>query len=136
MSARLSSARPRLHGWTAAQWFCLIAGGLLLVRGASVLLMGESFGTPGEGWHAAFHLASGLVLVIASRNASVAYPVVGAFVLVYGIITVAGTVDGHDAFGVLPIDTRDNVIHFIYVALALGVLALDRRVLPVGSGAH
>ena len=127
MSAYLSSVRPRFHGWTATQWFCLIAGGLLVVRGASVLLMGESFGTPGEGWHAAFHLASGLVLVIASRNASVAYPVVAAFAFVYGLVAVAGTIDGHDAFGVVPIDTRDNVIHFAYVAFALGTLAADRR---------
>jgi len=28
---------------------------------------------------------------------------------------------------VVPIDTRDNVIHFAYVAFALGTLAADRR---------
>jgi hypothetical protein len=62
----------------------------------------------------------------ASPNARLVRPAVAAFALVYGIVAVAGIVDGHDAFGVIPIDTRDNVIHSIYVALALGALAADR----------
>jgi len=110
----------------------MIGGALLVVRGSTVLLGGPSFGTPGEGWHALFHLVAGLLLLPASVNARVARPAVAVFALVYGIVALAGIVDMHDAFGVIPIDTRDNVIHSIYVALALGALAADR--LRTGMG--
>src|SRR4051812_45326207 len=105
---------------TVTQWFCMLAGALLLVRGTTVLLGNPSFGTPGEGWHAIFHLVAGLLLLPASLNARLARPAVAAFALVYGLVAIWGIVDGHDAFGVIPIDTRDNVIHSVYVALALG----------------
>src|SRR4051794_32437174 len=125
MSNPLSSVRARLGTRTVTQWFCLLAGALLVIRGISVLLPGVSFETPGEGWHAMFHLVSGLALLVAYRSPSLAYPAVAAFALVYGVIAVVGSVDGHDAFGVIPIDTRDNVIHSPYVALAAGGLGTD-----------
>jgi hypothetical protein len=111
------------HNRTATQWFCLLGGGLLVIRGVSVLVSGPSFDLPGEGWHASFHLVSGIVLLLASRRASLAYPVVVGFALVYGFVAVVGTVDGNEALGVIPIDTRDNVIHAVYVAIALAAIA-------------
>ena len=122
----LSSAGGLARTRTNTQWFCLLAGGLLLVRGVSVLVTGPSFGMPGEGWHAMFHLLSGALLLAAYRSPSVAYPAVAAFALAYGLIVAVGVINGHEAFGLIPIDTRDNVLHSAYVAAALAVLATDR----------
>src|SRR5262245_19502866 len=97
------------HRRTAVQWFCLLAGALLVVRGVIVLVTGPAFDTPGEGWHATFHLVSGIVLLSVFRNPELAYRVVIGFALVYGFVAVGGSLDGNDFLGVIPIDTRDNV---------------------------
>jgi hypothetical protein len=125
MSLSTSSVRARMGRRSFTQWFCLLAGALLLVRGLTVL-PGASFDTPGEGWHAMFHLVSGVALLIAGRTPSLAYSAVAVFAFVYGVVAIAGSLDGHDAFGVIPIDTRDNVIHSAYVAVALGMLTTER----------
>jgi hypothetical protein len=114
-----------LHNRTVPQWFCLLAGVVLLIRGVSVFVTGPGFELPGEGWHATFHLASGAVLMAAAFGTpALAYRVVVGFALAYGFVAVVGAVDGQDVLGVIPVDTRDNVVHGVYVALALAVIAL------------
>jgi hypothetical protein len=116
--------RDRVRGRSGAELFCLLAGGLLVLRGLSVLVTGVSFGMPGEGWHAMFHLVSGALLLLGARGPQLAYRFVLGFAFAYGLVAIAGIVDGNDVFGVIPIDARDNIIHTAYVAVALVVVAL------------
>src|SRR5438128_12622218 len=49
--------------WTVAQWFCALVRALLVIRGVSVFVTGPSFGLPGAGGPAGFHLRRGAVLL-------------------------------------------------------------------------
>jgi len=119
-----------------AQWFCLIGGGLLILRGTVGVAIDPDFGAPGEGWHQLFHLASGVALLVASTQAGPALVLTLAFAASYGAVTIAGLVDGEDVAGVLPVETSDNRIHTLYTlgSLAVGIAALIRaRPTPGGS---
>lgn len=111
---------------TIAQWFCLVGGGLLILRGTVGVALDPEFGAPGEGWHQAFHLASGVALVAASRRAAPALALTLAFAATYAAVTIAGLADGQDVAGVLPVETSDNRIHsaFTLGSLAVGIAAL------------
>jgi hypothetical protein len=112
-----------------AQWFCLIFGSLLILRGTVGVAMDPEFGTPGEGWHQAFHLASGVALVAVWTRERLALAATFAFAATYGVIMVAGIVDGSDVLGVIPVEASDNRVHtaFTLGSLAFGVAALVRR---------
>jgi hypothetical protein len=129
----LTSALRRIQ-WperTFAQWFCLIGGAVLVVRGTSVLLTGPAFALPGEGWHATFHVVSGALLLAVHSRRSLAYAATAAFALAYGIVAIVGILDGHDVLGVIPVGTRDNLVHSVYVVIPLVVLAFGpARSLP------
>jgi hypothetical protein len=116
--------------WTVAQWFCVLVGALLVIRGISVLVAGPSFGRPGAGWHASFHLLSGAGLIAAHVRRRLAYRAAIAFAIAYGTVTVAGIVNGQNVFGVIPVGTRDNIIHGAYVAVTLLVIALGPDRMP------
>ena len=120
----------RWRGWTVAQWFCVLVGALLVIRGISVLVTGPSFGLPGAGWHASFHLLSGALLIAAHVRRTLAYRAAIGFAVAYGTVTVAGILNGHNAFGVIPVGTRDNIIHAAYVAVTLLVIALGPERMP------
>jgi hypothetical protein len=49
---------------------------------------------------------------------------------VYLAMAVIGMIDGHDLFGVVPIDPADNVLHLLLGAagLAAGLLSRPRRI--------
>ena len=133
------SQRPRDTGWrqwTVAQWFCALVGALLVIRGVSVLVRGPSFGLPGAGWHAGFHLISGVLLMAALGRRALAYRVAVGFAVAYGTVTVAGIVSGRDVFGLIPVGTRENVIHAAYVAVTLVVVALGPERMPPARGRH
>ena len=120
--------RPsRLRTRTAAQWFCLIVGVLLALRGTQQLIAGAHFGTPGEGWRASQQLLTALLLLVGQRTARGARLVLIPFALFYSVLAIVGDINGHEAFGLLPVDTRDKVIHPIYAALALLLLAAGWR---------
>ncbi len=117
---------------TPAQWYCLLAGLSLLLAGVLGFLANSSFDTGDDvqggsfigfevnAIHNLIHVASGLVLVGASRARRSARTVAIAFGLVYGIVAIIGLVDGRDVLGLIPINSADNVLH---IALAgLGVL--------------
>jgi len=120
-------------GRTPAQWYCLIAGLLLLLVGVLGFISDSQFDT-GEGIdgdlflglevngiHNLIHVASGLVLLAASPRRSSARAVAIAFGAVYGVVAIIGLVDGSDVLGLFPVNPADNVLH---VALsALGILA-------------
>jgi hypothetical protein len=121
-------AQPsRLRDRTAAQWFCLIVGVLLALRGVQQLAAGAHFGSPGEGWRASQQLLTALLLLFAQRTERGARLVLIPFALFYAVLAIVGDINGREAFGLLPVDARDKVIHPIYAVLALLLLALGWR---------
>ena len=121
-------ARPsRFRARTGAQWFCLVVGVLLALRGTQQLIAGAHFGAPGEGWRASQQLLTALLLLVGQRTARGARLVLIPFALFYTVLAIVGDINGHEAFGLLPVDTRDKVIHPIYAALALLLLAAGWR---------
>jgi len=122
----------RSRSW--AQWFCLLGGAALLVRGTIGVALDPVFEAPGEGWHQLFHLSSGAVLLVASRQACSALALTLGFALVYAGIALAGIVDGQDVAGVIPIETSDNRLHTLLTLGALGAgLATLLRARPLLS---
>ena len=120
--------RPsRLRARTAAQWFCLIVGILLALRGIQQLAAGAHFSAPGEGWRATQQLLTALLLLLGQRTERGARLVLIPFAAFYAVLAIVGDINGHEAFGLLPVDTRDKVIHPIYAALALLLLAAGWR---------
>ena len=114
-------------GRSIAQWFCLIGGALLIVRGSVGVALDPEFGAPGEGWHQLFHLLSGVALVAVSSRARPALVATLAFAMTYGLVTIAGLADGADVAGILPVETSDNRIHTLFTvgSLAIGIATLS-----------
>jgi hypothetical protein len=90
-------------------------------------VVGASFSTPGEGWRGAQQLLTGILLMLAQRNRLVAYRALIPFAISYAVLAVVGDINGHEAFGLLPVDARDKVIHPLYAVLALLILGLGAR---------
>lgn len=124
---RALGATGRLCGRTAAQWYCLVAGILLAVRGAQQLIVGASFAMPGDGWRASQQLLAGTLLLLAGRNRVAAYRVLIPFAIFYSLLSVVGDTNGHEAFGLLPVDGRDLFAHPLYAVVALLILARGAR---------
>ena len=126
---------------TPAQWYCLLGGAALLLAGIFGFIADSSFDT-GDGVdggsflgfevnaiHNIIHLASGLVLLAASRTRSLARSVAIGFGLVYGLVAVIGLIDGSDVLGLIPINSADNVLHVALAALGIitGLMSRDDR---------
>ncbi len=118
---------------TPAQWYCLLAGAALLLVGLLGFIADAAFDTRNDvqgssflgfevnGIHNLVHVASGAVLLFASRRRDTARAVAIAFGLVYGLVAVIGLIDGEDVLTLIPVNSADNVLH---VALALlGIIA-------------
>jgi len=147
-STHRSAARD--DGRTPAQWYCLIAGLLLLLAGIFGLISDSDFdtgdGVDGDlflgfevnGIHNLIHIASGVVLLAASRKRASARAVALAFGAVYGVVAIIGLVDGSDVLGLFPINPADNVLHVALSALGLIAGAIssgdDRRRDALDSG--
>jgi hypothetical protein len=112
-----------------AQWFCLLGGALLLLRGTVGVALDPEFGAPGEGWHQLFHLVSGVALLGASRDAGPAVALTLGFAAVYSAVLIVGVVDGSDVAGVVPIETSDNLVHtgLTLAALVAGLGTLLKK---------
>src|SRR5437899_2417034 len=123
---RLSTSAWR-RGRTAAQWFCLIVGILLVLRGVQQLIGGPSFASPGDGWRASQQVLTAIVLLLAQRNRTLSYWALIPFATYYTTVSIVGDINGHEAFGLLPVDTRDLVVHPIYAASSLLILGLGAR---------
>jgi hypothetical protein len=132
------------RGRSAAQWFCLIVGGTLVVVGLLGFLAEATFDTssgsdPGavdgenfilfevNGWHNVVHVLSGAFLLAMSGRHRTARTAALAFGGIYAVVTVIGLIDGHDVLGVLPVNPADNVLHILLTVTALAVgLVSDR----------
>jgi Domain of unknown function (DUF4383) len=134
-------------GRSPAQWFCLVVGALLVLIGLLGFFVEAKFdtsvgGDPGQidgenflffevnGWHNLVHLLSGAVLLFAAFRHAAARTAAIVFGMVYLAMAVIGMIDGHDLFGVVPIDPADNVLHLLLGAagLAAGLLSRPRRI--------
>jgi hypothetical protein len=134
----------RNSGRSAAQWFCLIIGGTLVVVGLLGFLAEATFDTsagsdPGaldgenfilfevNGWHNVVHILSGAFLLALAGKHRTARTAALAFGAIYAVVTVIGLVDGHDVLGLIPINPADNVLHILLTVTALLVgLVSDR----------
>jgi hypothetical protein len=124
---------------TPAQWYCLLAGLALLLAGIFGFIADASFDTGDDlqggsfigfevnAIHNLIHLASGLVLLAASRRRGLARSVAIGFGLVYGLVAVIGLIDGSDVLGLIPINSADNVLHVALAALGIisGLISRD-----------
>ena len=127
-SPRRGGAGTDRHGRSAAQWFCLVGGTLLLLRGGIGVLLDPVFESPGEGWHQLIHMSSGAILLVACRGAAPALAAALAFGVFYAGVAVIGFVDGAEVAGIIPVQSADNGLHTILTLSALGTgLASLRR---------
>jgi Domain of unknown function (DUF4383) len=143
----------RHRGRSAAQWFCLIIGGTLVLVGLFGFLAEATFDTsagsdPGavdgenfilfevNGWHNVVHILSGAFLLALSGKHRTARTAALAFGAIYAVVTVIGLVDGHDVLGLIPVNPADNVLHILLTIAALAVgLVSDRDRSGVRPGA-
>ena len=149
-----STANRERDEKSAAQWFCLVVGATLVVMGLLGFLAETKFdtssgGDPGaldgekfllfevNGWHNVVHLASGLFLLALMRKHSTAKTAALSFGAIYAVVTVIGLIDGHDVFGIIPINPADNVLHILLTvaALAAGLVSTQDRVAPARARA-
>src|SRR4051794_12607526 len=121
--------------FTPAQVFAAVVGVLLTASGAFGFAVDSAFdtgsGVDGEkflglevnGWHNLVHLATGLLLLVGCGSRSSARGVCRIFGIAYIVVTIAGIAGGGDAFGLIPINPADNVLHG---ALGIGALLASR----------
>ena len=114
-------------GRSPAQWFCLIGGAALIVRGALGVAFDPSFGTPGEGWHQLIHFSSGVILLASSGRATWAVATALAFGTVYAGVAVVGILNGQDVVGLIGVQASDNTIHTLLALGSLGAGAASLR---------
>jgi Domain of unknown function (DUF4383) len=146
-ASRATGDRTGSRDRSTAQWYCLIVGATLLLVGALGFLAEAKFdtssgGDPGSvdgedflifevnGWHNVVHILSGVFLLLMSSRHARARTGAIAFGAIYSVVTIIGLIDGHDLFGIVPVDPADNVLHLVLAgsALAVGLLSdRDRR---------
>ena len=135
-----------------AQYYAAIVGVLLVAAGSVGFAVDSAFDTGADvmgqkllglevnGWHNLVHLATGLLLLAGCGSRSSARAVCRIFGISYLVVTVAGIAGGNDAFGLIPINPPDDVLHALLAVGALlashlskerrDALARDRVVLP------
>jgi hypothetical protein len=109
-----------------ARWYAIVVGAFLAIRALSTLVAGASFATPGDGWRAVFQLfvAAALLLALSTRFSTARTDF--AVGVLYVLVTVLGLVDGHDVLGVIPVDSRDKVVHPLIAVSGLAVGLRER----------
>jgi hypothetical protein len=133
-----------------AELFDMAFGPVLLLIGVVGFIASATFDTDRgsdliifevNAWHNLVHIASGLFLLwgaVGGRRRARLTAL--AFGVVYGLVTLVGWIDGHDVFGLFPVDTADNVLHTVLSAAAIvcGVLTskptLDERLHMTSPG--
>jgi Domain of unknown function (DUF4383) len=111
---------------TPARCYCVGIGLFLLIRGGSTLASGAGFGLPGDGWRAMFQLVLGAVLLVATARHTTARNAVIAVGLVYAAQTLLG-IHMRDLLGIIPVDSRDHIVHPAIAILALMAAVTTRR---------
>jgi hypothetical protein len=141
-----------------AQVFALVVGLVLVAVGAIGFAADSSFHTGDDvmghkllglevnGWHNLVHIATGLLLLAGTGSRGAARGVCRLFGLAYLVVTIAGIAGGSDAFGLIPINAPDDVLHGVLAVLALfaahrskerrDALARDRVLVSIGGEAR
>ncbi len=127
------ATRAVIKGRTPAQWFCLLSGAVLFVRGiVGFFAIDASFDLPGEGWHNLFHLGSGVLLFLVASDPAFAKAAAIGYGVIYIGLAIAGIVDGEDALGVFPVRTETHVLHSVIGAASV-LAGLLSRGAPIGA---
>ena len=127
MAAHAGTRGSVAKGRSAAQWFCLIGGAALLVRGTVGVVLDPVFESPGEGWHQLIHLGSGVALLVTASTPRWATAAALAFGLFYAAVAVVGFADGRDVASVIPVEGGDNLLHTVLTVTSLGAGLLSLR---------
>jgi hypothetical protein len=116
---------------TFAQWYCVVAGGTLLLAGVLGFAADGAFDTGSSidgdnlivfevnGWHNLVHIGSGLLLLAAANYRPTAKTVAYVFGAVYGFVALWGLVDGDEVFNLFPVNPADNLLHIFLAAAAI-----------------
>ena len=126
------------RGRTPAQWFCLIGGAVLLLRGVvGFVALDSSFSTPGEGWHHLIHLVSGVVLIALARETGIARAAALGFGIFYTGLAVIGIADGDTVLGLIAADVADKTFHTLLglASLGAGIVSPPQRTTAPAAGA-
>jgi hypothetical protein len=124
-----------------AQNYALVIGAALTIAGIVGFFYSSSFGKPGHtdavlgvldvnGWHNLVHLLTGLAGLAVARSYSGARRYAIWFGALYAAIAIYGFAlgDGESIFGIVPVNSEDNVLHSL---LALAGLAAGLGTSPV-----
>lgn len=128
----VETTRPqRYPSWRATHWYCLLVAAFFLIRAGSTLAAGASFDRPGDGWRSILQLVFALVLLaglagpdLGGRGpARLAVAVTG---LVYAGLSVLELFNGSVVLGVVPVDSRDRIVHPVLAIVAAACVAASR----------
>jgi hypothetical protein len=118
-------------GWVGVvhtpRWYCVAVGIFLAVRALSTLAAGAKFDLPGDGRRAMWQLVLVAVLVIGIAWPRATWHAVVAVGVVYAVATGLEAFHHADLFGVVPVDTRDRIVHPMLAILAAASLLLGMR---------
>jgi hypothetical protein len=126
-----------MQGRSAPQLFALIVGASLVAGGVLGFFYNASFATGDatltdrdavlgvldvNGWHNVVHLASGALGLALAGSFGGARAYAGGFGLVYLVVAILGLAvgDGESLFGLLPVNTGDNLLHLLIGVAGLG----------------
>jgi hypothetical protein len=124
---QLAATASRLvHATTPARCYCVGIGLFLLIRGGSTVTGGAGYGLPGDGWRAILQLLIATLLLAATTRRSTARNAVIVVGLIYAAQTLLG-IHMHDILGIIPVDSRDRIVHPAIVMLALIAAVTTRR---------
>jgi hypothetical protein len=122
----LATASRLAHATTPARRYCLGIGLFLLIRGGSTLTGGAGYGLPGDGWRAILQLLLATLLLAATTRRATARNAVIVVGLIYAAQTLLG-IHMHDLLGIIPLDSRDSIVHAAIAILALMAVVTTRR---------
>lgn len=136
---------------TPAQLFALVIGGILLAFGVVALVLGHTdFGAGSSlggsqfilwmtnGWDTIIWMALGALGLLAAAQSDTARTyslLAGVF---FALVAVWGFIDGDDAFGLMAVDTTDNITHAVIAALGFTAAMAPAPASQTGSygGGH
>jgi hypothetical protein len=90
------------------------------------LIGGATYALPGDGWRAILQLALATLLIAATTVRTTARTAAIFVGLIYAAQTLLG-LRMHDILGIIPLDSRDRVVHPTIAILALVAAAATRR---------
>ena len=117
---------------TTAQFFALLLGAILLAFGVVALVVGHTdFGTGdrlggdqfilwmANGWDTIVWIVAGALGIAAAARAESAWTYAIVAAAFFAVVAVWGFIDGNDVFGLMAVDTTDNISHAVIAGLGL-----------------